>query len=516
MPIIKLQSERERRRGIFYEYDTSGTPLGEGGMGKVYKGLCRDVSSGRSREVAIKVLNPDLPQHVIVRARREASVQIKNDSLVEMLGFVEIPDQDYLGQPMFRYYVVSEFLLGVTLEDLLNGKVTDSNGYVIPFAQEMYGKFTNDPYRFALLVTRSLLSGLMALHDAGYIHRDIDPSNIMITADGHVKLIDFGIAKRLNGDNTNESTYTVSGQFIGKPKYAAPELARGMVDSQDARTDLYAVGILLYQLIVGKVPFDGEMVDVLDMQLKSRLPLQNLKQSQVRKVVRKATEKAKSSRFQSAAEFRVAIDNLMPLAYPEKGLGAKVVVPCVVVAVALVSVIFLINGHRGGDDVYPKDPVALHENKSEGDSISYDDAVAMMRNENMVSEGFQALGRLAEDNDSKALFLLSRIYFRSGEESDNAQQEDTLSSLRQKLGVRVDNQLAHSLLLKAERLGENDYRIQYELGCDYKSNRRGTERQPDSAYYFLSKALRNAIGAKDVVYQHLIEGKMTNLRSPAK
>lgn len=519
MPIIKLQGKLEKGLGGYYEYDPSSIPLGEGGMGKVYKGLYRDVSSGRTREVAIKVLYADLPQHVIVRARREASVQIKNDSLVEMLGFLEIPDRDYLGQPIVRYYVVSEYLQGVTLEDLLNGKVSDSYGNVIPFVQEMYGKYVNDHYRFALLVVRNLLSGLMALHDAGYIHRDIDPSNIMITADGHVKLIDFGISKKVNGNNTKESTYTVSGQFLGKPKYAAPELVRGLVDSQDVRTDLYSTGILLYQLIVGKVPFDGDMVDVLDKQVNSKLPLQNLKQAQVRKVIRKATEKSQSVRYQSAAEFRVAVDKLVPLAYPEKSNGLRAIVASGAVAAAALAVMLIV-GHGKDQSVNPRNISSKEQTglngKMGGGSLTYEVALAMMKNDETAKEGFESLKALAYNNDPKALFLLSRIYFKSGEEADNVDKYDSLAPLRQTLGVTIDNELAHNLLIRAEALDEGNYRIQYELGCDYKSNRRGTSRQSDSAYFYLSKALKNATESNDMEYCYMAEEKMANLKSPAK
>ncbi len=242
MASIRIQGENERQKGIYYEYDPSDAPLGEGGMGKVYKGWCCSETTNQRREVAIKFLYSDLPPHVIARARREAAVQLRNDNLVEMFGFVEISAKDELGQPIVRYHVISEYLHGVTLDKLLSGNVCDSKGNVIPFAQELYGKFLNNSYSFALTIVRSLLSGLMALHDAGYIHRDIDPSNIMITSDGKIKLIDFGIAKKLSGNNTKESSYTVDGQFIGKPKYAAPELVRGLVDSQDHTTAF----ILLY------------------------------------------------------------------------------------------------------------------------------------------------------------------------------------------------------------------------------------------------------------------------------
>lgn len=210
MATIRIQGENEKQKGIYYEYDPSDAPLGEGGMGKVYKGWCCSETTNQRREVAIKFLYSDLPPHVIARARREAAVQLKNDNLIEMLGFVETKGKDELGQSVVRYHVISEYLHGVTLDKLLTGQVTDNYGNVIPFAQELHGKFLYDSYSSAIVVIRSLLSGLMALHDSGYIHRDIDPSNIMITSNGKIKLIDFGIAKRINGNNTKESSYTIT------------------------------------------------------------------------------------------------------------------------------------------------------------------------------------------------------------------------------------------------------------------------------------------------------------------
>jgi serine/threonine-protein kinase len=506
MPIIKLQSDFEKQQGIFYEYDSSDTPLGEGGMGKVYKGWRVDMRSGQRREVAIKFLYSDLPPHVIARARREASVQLRNDSLIEMLGFIELHGQDVVGQSVVRYHVVSEFLHGVNLDAVLNGKVTDYKGEIIPFAQELYGKYLNDPYHFAILIIRNLLSGLMALHDAGYIHRDIDPSNIMVTADGHIKLIDFGIAKKIKGSNTKETSYTQAGQFIGKPKYAAPELVRGLIDMQGVSTDLYAVGILLYQLIVGSVPFDGEMAEVLEMQLTKQLPLHNLKQKAVREIVKTATQKKRSARFQSAAEFRVAVDKLAALTYPDKTFNPKLIIGGGVAAALLVGIIAMVSHRSSSDSDSPA--IAPIEN------ISYEKAATMLRIENLASDGFAMLKQLAEQDDAQALFLLSRLYFKSGEESDITNTTDSLEEVRQWLGINIDNARAHSLLVKAVNLNQSDYHAEYELGCDYKSNLRGTTRQTDSAYIYLSDALKKANINNDREYIDKITDKMSNLQKP--
>ena len=127
------------------------------------------------------------------------------------------------------------------------------------------------------------------MHDAGYIHRDIDPTNIMITTDGHIKLIDFGIAKKFTTLTNHDKHLTQAGQFVGKPEYAAPELVLGAINEQSQTTDLYAVGILLFQCIVGHVPFQGDRADILQKQLHSPLPLKLIKNRDLRAIIARAT-----------------------------------------------------------------------------------------------------------------------------------------------------------------------------------------------------------------------------------
>lgn len=518
MATVRIQGENERNRGIYYEYDPADTPLGEGGMGKVYKGWCCNESTNQRREVAIKFLYSDLPQHVISRARREAAVQLKNESLIEMLGFVEIAGRDELGQQVIRYHVISEYLHGVTLDKLLNGVVTDNKGNVIPFAQELYGKFLNNPYNFAITIVRNLLSGLMALHDAGYIHRDIDPSNIMITSNGKIKLIDFGIAKKISGNNTKESTYTVDGQFIGKPKYAAPELVRGLVDSQNSTTDLYAVGILLYQLLIGKVPFEGEMAEVLEMQLSKKMPLHNIKQKQIREVINTATQKKRSNRYQSAAEFRVAIDKLMPLEYPGRTVDWKKIGSISVCAALfsgiIVCAINIVNNKTEQDKTETENTALVQKDKETPKQINplekYDEAVKMLSNKDTAAEGLEILKNLADNNNYKATFLLSRLYF-NGEGDRIANFSDSIDLYKANLGIQAHNKIAHKLLKDAVNINPNDYHSLFELGCDYKSNFRGTQRQEDSAYFYFNKAKQLAIAADDKEYIRVISSRMGNV-----
>ena len=310
MAVYRIQGKTERHKGIFYEFDSSEEPLGVGGMGKVYKGKCVDERTGSSRLVAIKFMYDDLPPQVIERARREASIQIRHENLVEMLGFIETEEKNVLGETRLHYHVVSELLEGVMLDDLLQGKREDRKGRSLPFAEKLYNDYQRDPYHFAIYVIRNILSGLTTLHDVGYLHRDIDPTNIMLTADGHVKLIDFGIAKQMHSLTSHDKSLTVSGAFMGKPEYAAPELVLGDIKSQCQATDIYAVGVLMFQCIVGHPPFEGERQEVLQMQLHKKPPLYLIRNKYVRNIIRTAMEKSRHKRFQSAPAFRVALDSL--------------------------------------------------------------------------------------------------------------------------------------------------------------------------------------------------------------
>lgn len=289
-----------------YEVDLSQPPIGEGGTGRVYVGTMIS-PTGEHREVAVKFLYEDLPATMVERARREASIRIKNDNLIEMIDFITTEDPQTDGTSVTRIHVISELLNGVMLRDLLNGEVTDKNGQTVEYAAEMYRLYQKEPKRFALEICRRILSALLALHDYGYIHRDIDPSNIMLTHDGKIKLIDLGIAHPIgHGDSSTTSV----GTFVGKALYAAPELVLGDIEHQDSTTDIYAVGILLFQLITGHLPFTGPLAEVMKKQQKDPLPLKTVKHVGIRTIIDRATKKDQSERYGSASEFRIALDKI--------------------------------------------------------------------------------------------------------------------------------------------------------------------------------------------------------------
>lgn len=343
MAIIKLQTDQERRKGIRYELDTNDAPIGEGGMGKVCKGVCINEHNGATRPVAIKFMFDDLPASAYERARRESQIQLRNDNLVEMLGFVETQETLVGGEIRKHYHVVSELLTGVSLYDVLEGKTKDRNGEDVAFAVKMLQDYKNDPEHFAQIIVMNVLAGLMALHDAGYIHRDIDPSNIMLTTDGHIKLIDFGIAKQMNNLTTGDKGLTVAGKFMGKPEYAAPELVLGDIKHQNQTTDIYAVGILLYQCILGHTPFEGARHEILEMQLKQKMPLSKIKNKALRNIIATACEKKQELRYQTSSQMRVALENIQGSKQAMSSKKKLIIIGLVAcIAIILISVTFIV------------------------------------------------------------------------------------------------------------------------------------------------------------------------------
>lgn len=538
MAIYRLQGKAEKRSGIYYEFDPSEEPLGEGGMGKVYKGRCVNEVTGTAFDVAIKFMFSDLPAHAIERARREASIQIRHDNLVEMLGFIDIEEKGPLGDIQHHYHVVSELLDGIMLDDLLAGKLTNKRGEPMPFAQKLYNDYQRDPYHFATYIIRNVLSGLMALHDAGYIHRDIDPTNIMITSNGHIKLIDFGIAKQMQSLTTNDKSLTVAGVFMGKPEYAAPELILGDIKSQDKTTDIYAVGILLFQCIIGHPPFEGDRHEVMNKQLRQKMPLGLIKNKQIRKIIETATDKTRAKRFRSAAEFRVALDQIAlngngggfewkPLyTYIISGVAA-----CGVIAVCTMLAVSALSGEKKNEIVVgPTAPGNNDDNNPGGENlavvadtvapevapapvpepapVTFGSAIAALHRAATASEGFAQLESLSKDGNANATYLVSRLYFKSKLKDDYC--PDSITRMQKMLKIGVDNRKAHRLLEISIEQNPRNYQALYELACDYWKGAQRTEavqkRDADKAIDCFCKAMDHARRANDRQYIRMITG----------
>lgn len=523
MSIIKLQGNQEKLKGIHYEFDSEEEPLGIGGMGTVYRGRCISENNNSSRIVAVKFMREDieLSESVIERAKREASIHINNQNLVEMLGFIETEYKGVLGEVKKHYHVVSELLTGVMLDDLLHGKTTDHDGNQISFAQTLYKKFRNDPYHFAIYVIKNILSGVMALHDAGYIHRDIDPTNIMITTDGHVKLIDFGIAKKLTSLTAHDKSLTITGQFMGKARFASPELVLGDLKSQGKSTDIYALGILLFMLIVGHLPFEGPDNVVLDMQLHKKMPLKLIHQKKMREVIGRATNKNSGLRFQSAAEFRVAVEQLENVQYPENNILEifKDYISRNVKSIGIAAATLLLCG--GGYCFYeyidkipvPVKPIPPKSRPVPVKLITYDSAVSLLNSPTNAQKGLKELESLAEKSDFKSIYLLSRLYYV--DKTGKYYESDDVKAMRRNCGIVVDLKKSHQLNLKAVSLNPKDYKALYELGADYVSGEKrtgGDIRDIRKADRYLNIALTYAKENKDKLYIELISSQIKRIR----
>ncbi len=196
--------------------------IGEGGMGEVY--LAEDTMLGR--KVAIKALNPALTKEpsFTERFRQEARVQatLQHANIISLYAFIAEDD---------NYYMVMELATGVTLKEEIRRRGP------LPFAR----------------VKKILLQALEALsyaHQRGIVHRDIKPSNIMIGEDDQIKIMDFGIAKILS-----DASKTRTGSMVGSVHYMSPEQIRGDKDI-DQRTDIYSLGMTLYEMLSGRSPFD--------------------------------------------------------------------------------------------------------------------------------------------------------------------------------------------------------------------------------------------------------------------
>lgn len=536
MAIIKLQGREELKKGIHYEFDSDDEPLGIGGMGKVYRGRCVAERSMASREVAIKFMYDDLPDSVIERARREAAVQIHNDNLVEMLGFIETESKGLMGEIKHHYHVVSELLKGVMLDDLLQGKITDHDGHDDAFAEKLYKDYKNDPYHFALYIIRNVLSGVMALHDAGYIHRDIDPTNIMVTSDGHVKLIDFGIAKKLTTLTTYDKALTTAGQFMGKAQYAAPELVLGDVSHQDRTTDIYAIGVIFFQFIVGHPPFEGATHEVLDMQLHKKIPLQLISRRKVRDIIAKATNKKQDQRYQTVAEFRVAVEQL-DLSRNKGGSNLSTTIAGIrdlflekikPIGIAAAVVVVGVGGYVAfqkmpaskGDSRPPEKlearatvekPVAKPSPKVL--QPSYESAVKLLGSLEGAEEGLKQLKMLEESGDFKATYLLGRLYY-----SGKDYQSEEVRQMKRNCGIGTNLRKSHEMNVSAVRLNEKDYKSLFELGSDYVAGQSRTgipnseSRNLRKAYKYLSTALEEAQSQGDGLYERLINNQLKKIK----
>ncbi|MDD2216409.1 MAG: protein kinase, partial [Eubacteriales bacterium] len=255
--------------------------IGDGGMAVVYKARCRLLN----RYVAIKILKPEFVKDIkfIENFRREsqAAASLSHPNIVNVYD---------VGREGNINYIVMELIEGQVLSDIIKER----------------GPL---PYGEAISITKQIASALSHAHKNHIIHRDVKPHNILLTEDGIAKITDFGIAKAVNAATIVGRTETV----MGSVHYFSPEQARG--GYVDEKSDIYSLGIVLYEMLTGRVPFDGENpVAVAMKHLNEEMvpPSKIIKgiPPDVEAIVMKASNKYQTNRYKSADDMLEALNRV--------------------------------------------------------------------------------------------------------------------------------------------------------------------------------------------------------------
>jgi predicted ATPase/serine/threonine protein kinase len=260
--------------------------LGQGSMGTVF----RATQLALERLVAIKVLRSDLVAEpaALERFRREALAvaRLAHPNIVTVHHFDV--------EPGLGTYIVMELLQGQSLRDLLDRRVTL-------------------PFDLAIRLMRDVCSAVQAAHDAGLVHRDLKPDNIFVVDHGDgpsAKVLDFGVAKLRETEDSTEDALTATGHVLGTPYYMSPEQCLG--DEVDARSDVYALGCVLYEMVAGSPPFDStSAVAVMQRHVSaSPVPIREVAPqtpTAVARAIHRALSKRPHDRFASVAQFADAL-----------------------------------------------------------------------------------------------------------------------------------------------------------------------------------------------------------------
>jgi len=254
--------------------------LGKGGMGKVYKALDKEIKG----KVALKLIKPEVAsdEKTIERFRNELKTarDIAHKNVCRMYD---------LNKEEGTYYISMEYVSGEDLKKLIRKMGQLSPGQ-------------------AILIAKQVCDGLSEAHRLGVVHRDIKPQNVMIDEEGNARIMDFGIARSLKAKGI-----TASGVMIGTPEYMSPEQVEGK--EADQRADIYSLGVILYEMVTGRVPFEGDTPFTIGVKHKSETPkdpreLNAQLPEDLSRVILRCMEKDKEKRYQSAGELRSELTNI--------------------------------------------------------------------------------------------------------------------------------------------------------------------------------------------------------------
>jgi serine/threonine protein kinase len=258
--------------------------LGKGGMGRVY----RVEDTKLKQEVALKLIKPEVARDkkTIERFRNELKT-------ARMIAHKNVCRMFDLGEAEGAHFITMEYVRGDDLKSLIRKMGQLSAGQVITIAKQV-------------------CDGLAEAHRLGVVHRDLKPQNVMIDTDGSARIMDFGIARSLEAKGI-----TGAGMMIGTPEYMSPEQVEGK--EVDQRSDIYSLGVILYEMATGRVPFEGDTPFTIGMKHKGERPkdpreLNTQIPEDLSHIILRCLEKHKEARYQSAGEVRSALVNI------EKGI----------------------------------------------------------------------------------------------------------------------------------------------------------------------------------------------------
>jgi len=253
--------------------------LGKGGMGKVYRVLDKKLNE----EVALKLIKPEISsdKKTVERFSNELKISRKiiHKNIARMFD---------LNEEKGTHYITMEYVRGEDLKRLIRKIGQLGAGQAIPIAKQ-------------------ICEGLEEAHRLGVVHRDLKPQNVMVDEDGNARIMDFGIAR-----SPESKGITGAGVMIGTPEYMSPEQVEGK--ETDQRSDIYSLGIILYEMVTGRVPFEGDTPFTVGVKHKSEPPkdpkeLNSQIPEDLSRVILKCLEKDKEQRYQSASEARSELEN---------------------------------------------------------------------------------------------------------------------------------------------------------------------------------------------------------------